>query len=71
MGEHLKMTQVTTKEQAPRYVDINDLDKLNADDLHVVAAEFGIVEIQTKTSDQIIAEIRWTLENEELYQQVI
>jgi hypothetical protein len=52
-------------------VDIYNLDKLNIADLHTVAAEFGIFEIQTKTNDQIIAEIRWTVENEELYQQVI
>jgi len=59
------------KKQMPRYVDIYNLDKLNIADLHAAAKSLGIAKIQTKTNDQIIAEIRWIVENEELYQQVI
>jgi len=63
------MKTTLSNKAMPAYVDIHNLEKLSISDLHTIASNLGIF-APTKTTDRIIAEIRWTVENEELYQQV-
>jgi len=63
---------VEMMEDIASYVeDTSKLDKLPITDLRILAHQLGVSEPMAKTQDEIIAEVRWIIENEELYQQVI
>jgi len=65
-----KMTATAVKHSMPKYVDVNNLEGLDTSELRTIAQDLGIEAFATWTQSEIIAEIRWTVENDELYPQV-
>ena len=51
-------------------IDPSRLYGLTAADLQILATRAGVTQARAKTSREIIAELTWIIENNELYQQV-